>query len=434
MDTDIESSNHDNTDVRMEEEDSCYMFESDRAALKGNSDYRELLKTITKLEAQRSQAIKDMEALQEAQEEALKDPIKFVEKLQQGVKFNFPQQQEIAQVPNIDWEKYRSNVDFTSFGVPRHMTRQKKLLTELEDPVLDREKTARGPQSVSLFDDQNEVTVVRGRLKTESKPATFNQLWTVEEQKRLEELLLVFPPEEVEAKRWQKIAVALGNRTTQQVASRVQKYFIKLAKAGLPVPGRAPNIGTGTRKLGRQQRHNRFYYQPSTFMQAYTPPVYMSDDEDTRAYYDAESEARFLQKYEKYGENLSSDESDEDDEVPLELRHSEEYRELLKLRSLRAHKLQQTAVQVHHDGFKCDMCGCEPIIGTRWHCMDCPEDESVDFCDDCVDSNHETETHNSSHRLRPEKKKVSLLGGDQDYMKFSLADSNYLDPNYMPAS
>ena len=26
-----------------------------------------------------------------------------------------------------------------------------------------------------------------------------------------------------------------------QVASRVQKYFIKLVKAGLPIPGRLPN-------------------------------------------------------------------------------------------------------------------------------------------------------------------------------------------------
>ena len=34
---------------------------------------------------------------------------------------------------------------------------------------------------------------------------------------RLEELLIQFPPEEVEAKRWQKIAAALGNRTPIQV-------------------------------------------------------------------------------------------------------------------------------------------------------------------------------------------------------------------------
>ena len=34
---------------------------------------------------------------------------------------------------------------------------------------------------------------------------------------RLEELLLVYPPEEVEAKRFQKVANALGNRTPLQV-------------------------------------------------------------------------------------------------------------------------------------------------------------------------------------------------------------------------
>lgn len=59
--------------------------------------------------------------------------------------------------------------------------------------------------------------VVRGRLKEEHKPETFNVLWTAEEQSRLEELLLKFPPERVEARRWEKIARALGNRTTQQV-------------------------------------------------------------------------------------------------------------------------------------------------------------------------------------------------------------------------
>ena len=35
-----------------------------------------------------------------------------------------------------------------------------------------------------------------------------------------------------------------------QVASRVQKYFIKLAKAGLPIPGRMPNVGNlGIKKV-----------------------------------------------------------------------------------------------------------------------------------------------------------------------------------------
>lgn len=64
--------------------------------------------------------------------------------------------------------------------------------------------------------------------------------WSTEEQKRLEELLLIYPPEPIELRRFKKIAAALGNRTAKQVSSRVQKYFLKLYKAGLPIPGRIP--------------------------------------------------------------------------------------------------------------------------------------------------------------------------------------------------
>ena len=51
-------------------------------------------------------------------------------------------------------------------------------------------------------------------------------------------MLITFPDEPVQAQRFNKISKALGTRTPRQVASRVQKYFIKLAKMGLPVPGR----------------------------------------------------------------------------------------------------------------------------------------------------------------------------------------------------
>lgn len=45
-----------------------YSFESDHVALKSNSDYHTLLRTICILEAQRSQALKDLEVLYEEQE------------------------------------------------------------------------------------------------------------------------------------------------------------------------------------------------------------------------------------------------------------------------------------------------------------------------------------------------------------------------------
>lgn len=80
--------------------------------------------------------------------------------------------------------------------------------------------------------------LVRGRIFDDKKPKTFNQPWTPEEQRRLQELLIEFPSEDVEMERWKKIAAALGNRTAIQVQSRTQKYFQKLQKAGLPIPGK----------------------------------------------------------------------------------------------------------------------------------------------------------------------------------------------------
>ena len=71
-------------------------------------------------------------------------------------------------------------------------------------------------------------------MADDSKPRTFNQLWTPEEQvmyaenfarvqfsvvlkAKLEQLLELYPPEEIESRRWEKIASALGNRTVKQV-------------------------------------------------------------------------------------------------------------------------------------------------------------------------------------------------------------------------
>lgn len=48
-------------------------------------------------------------------------------------------------------------------------------------------------------------------------------------QKKLEELLLKYPPEEVESRRWQKIADELGNRTAKQVMGRLWAVRADLA-------------------------------------------------------------------------------------------------------------------------------------------------------------------------------------------------------------
>lgn len=113
-----------------EEISEPYYFETDHVALKENADYHNLLHTIALLEAQRQQAARDIESLYQAQDEAIADPLRFVEKLQQGKDLCFPRAQKVAVLPEIRWDKYACSTDFSSFGSPRHMTRNKRTSVE----------------------------------------------------------------------------------------------------------------------------------------------------------------------------------------------------------------------------------------------------------------------------------------------------------------
>lgn len=428
-------------DEEEEEDPDVYYFESDHLALKHNKDYQRLLQTISVLEAQRTQAIMDLETLARHQKQALTDPITFVDQLQKQVEMGLPRPQRVVQLPDIAWDQYTSGCgNFErEFCDKKRKTRRLKLIFDKvglparpKSPV----DTKKEVDSSSIYTSSlpssdgpehsmtsSRAQMIRGRLCNQNKPDTFNQLWTIEEQKKLEQLLLKFPPEEVESKRWQKIADELGNRTAKQVASRVQKYFIKLTKAGIPVPGRTPNVCMYSKKAsGKRQHHlNKHLYRPSTFLTSYEPPVYM-DDEDERSY--------FFNSLQDNG----ADDSDEDG-VPVELRHLPEYKELLELKKLKKQKLQEIQAEsalTQHFGYKCDVCGMEPIQGVRWHCQDCPQDHAVDFCSTCSDCLYKTETHKPTHRLEPVYQAETFL--DKDYCLPQNTGYNYLDPNYFPAN
>ena len=105
--------------------------------------------------------------------------------------------------------------------------------------------------------------------------------------------------------RWKKIATSLGNRTAIQVQSRVQKYFLKLHKAGLPIPGKLGNKAKA--KCKTSQNYNKFngllHYggmnngssnsnkfvsnlvsqRNSSFFPHLKPEVKMSEDDEQRA-------------------------------------------------------------------------------------------------------------------------------------------------------
>jgi len=92
--------------------------------------------------------------------------------------------------------------------------------------------------------------------------------------------------------------------------------------------------------------------------------------------------------------------------------------------------IDATTDQILHEGYKCDSCGIEPIVGTRWKCAECPEDLEVDLCEACKVAEFETETHRTSHSfitiIEPETIPYYL---DYDYN--SPSEVNYLDPSFM---
>ncbi|XP_051855342.1 ZZ-type zinc finger-containing protein 3 isoform X1 [Antechinus flavipes] len=422
-----------------EDEPDVYYFESDHVALKHNKDYQRLLQTIAVLEAQRTQAVQDLESLGRHQREALRDPIGFVEKLQKKTDIGLPFPQRVVQLPEIAWDQYTNSLgNFErEFKNRKRNTRRVKLVFDKvglparpKSPLDARKDGDAFSYSVLPLSDGPEGSssrpqMIRGRLCDETKPETFNQLWTVEEQKKLEQLLLKYPPEEVESRRWQKIADELGNRTAKQVASRVQKYFIKLTKAGIPVPGRTPNLYMYSKKQSstsrRQHPLNKHLFKPSTFMTSHEPPVYMDEDDDRAGFHGHMDPA--------------ADEASDEESIPVPCRELPEYKELLELKKLKKRKLQQMQAEggfVQHAGFKCDNCGMEPIQGIRWHCQDCPPEMSLDFCDACSDCLHETDFHKEDHQLEPIYRAETFL--DRDYCVSQGTSYSYLDPNYFPAN
>ena len=334
--------------------DGPFYFESDHVALKDNDDYRRLVRAFVLLESQRTAALRDVDVLLKLQQQALRDPLDFAHQLRRGcLKAQFPRPRTIAELPTVAWERYTDDVEavLASLGGAVHSTRQKQkrqLMSGIRDsarimcPASSSASTTT-TTSASASASISSRSTMNGCVSSEPRrhrPATFNQPWTVDEQRLLEQLLEQYPPERFEARRFAKIAARLPGRTTQQVTSRVQKYFIKLAKAGLPVPGRMPNLAAyggrwcAGRFHGHHQRHNHYYFRASTFLTSYAPPVYMSDDDDDdEDVY--ETRGGLTQSQSSMASSSRQAAGDELDDVPTCLHDTDEYRELKTLTALR---------------------------------------------------------------------------------------------------
>jgi len=191
---------------------------------------------VETLKSLKEQTKNDLDSLFRLKTMALEAPVKFVEDLVGERLEPFPKRLQLPSMPTVDFQKYQK------VRIPPP-PRPRKETDKASSPPQQRASSPGNESSSSSSnephegkDDKNRIVgeKVRGREYTAQKPPSFNRLWTEEENEKLEELLLKYPPEPVAAHRWSKIARALGTRTPKQVASRTQKRDQKLMKALLP--------------------------------------------------------------------------------------------------------------------------------------------------------------------------------------------------------
>lgn len=92
-----------NIDDEYDDDNEEFYFESDHLALRGNADYRSVLRTIVILEAQRIEATKHIDLITEAEKMALDDPETFLQKLSSGKNLNLPARINIQNVCFLDF-------------------------------------------------------------------------------------------------------------------------------------------------------------------------------------------------------------------------------------------------------------------------------------------------------------------------------------------
>ncbi|KAF9937129.1 ZZ-type zinc finger-containing protein 3 [Mortierella alpina] len=266
--------------------------------------------------------------------------------------------------------------------------------------------------------------------REETKPPLYNIPWSDEEQRLLEKLLDEYPDEPVAAQRFQKISAAMGTRTPKQVASRVQKYFIKLVKAGLEAPGRmnysletskpkskaAATAGGSSTAKGKKRKDGPVGSDGGASKSKAGRPRkkdIVGGAETGGSGSGSGSGAAAMKKqrpksllgsgfgrtsgtqYLQYASAPTVFMSDEDDEDSVQ--------DMLAMST--NGNTPGTATPGNgvaaHMGFYCDSCGVDPILGVRHSCIDCEEFGGTDLCGPCYNmGTYQSEHHVLSHRFQ----------------------------------
>ena len=145
-----------------------FYFETDHEVLRNNSDYHNLLKTLAILQAQKIQAVKDIENLIQCKQLAAKNPSNFLSEFNE--KFaKLPNNQNVPKVPDIDWDKYK--IPSVSHVIQKPETRfkgEKSVILSRKEELLAKEKVE-GILDCKVERNARGQYLVRGKTEGQKK-------------------------------------------------------------------------------------------------------------------------------------------------------------------------------------------------------------------------------------------------------------------------
>ncbi|KAL1920924.1 uncharacterized protein VTP21DRAFT_11559 [Calcarisporiella thermophila] len=456
--------------------------ENEEQMLNKNDDYQMVNRAINVLQRQLEQAKKDMELLKSLKKEALEEPFDFVERLRHGKNMKPPKLQSVIAVPNINWEKYlniperRIRLESTLRYSPYESPYRQSILsmpppaspsfyppsTGLSSPASRTtganygtpkipevngdhityggfnerlESSVSGGMGKSPESHKNRSQKMNGNIKT----TTHIIPWSEEEKRRIVELLEVYPEEPVQQHRYNKISAALGTRTPRQVASWLQKYFAKLEKRGLPIPGKSSHIHSANspNKASSTPTNSKSHARSNgsiSLSRTSTPETSSNSNRGTtRLQVCGPPKTRisgtYYNNYQAAPSVLMPEDDDDDD---AEIKRAMPFPSTISNQPDTAALVGKEEGLIVHHGFCCDMCGSDPIVGIRYKCSDCPRGEEVDLCDECVGKGFENERHSASHRFEslavPEPYEEGYGRETDDfYASAMMGEFSYLD-------
>ncbi|KAJ3267271.1 ZZ-type zinc finger-containing protein 3 [Chytriomyces hyalinus] len=292
----------------------------------------------------------DLIRLKELMDKALEDPVWLTEGLR-NKSISVPEKLNIVAVPRID---------FDNFALPV----QAEVVASDADSQAARMDLFE-PVHYQLFPDIKQEGADSAEPEFKQSEQRY---WSKEEKELFKKLLEKYPPEQTHIGRAQKISAEFPSRTIQQISSQLGRLMqkgdlfgdsllrdVKLSELD-PMSNKARTLASGSIYIGTQ-----------------ADEMEMSDSEVS------------------------------DIDIDPILKNSDQYMELMRLKSLaKLRELEEKGSvsktgTVHHN-VSCNACGNDPIVGIRWRCKDCPEgDDQVDLCNECIKTDYQNDLHKLSH-------------------------------------